>query len=807
MRLPSAWLKRHGYLTTVVALALVCGISFLLRVYYPFDSVFVDDWVRFQSTDPWYHMRHIENLVHNFPHATGFDPYAFYPSGTAVGTAPLFGFQIALFAWVFGAGSPSKEIVEAVGAFFPAVVGALIPIPVYFMGRELGGRGVGFIAAALIAILPGQFLVRTLLGYTDHHAAEILYSTLTMLFLILALRESARKNISFGSVRAKDWPALRRPLLYSLLTGISLALYLLSWASGAFLVFIILAFVLLQYIVDHLRNRPTDYLCLIGLPAFLVALLIIIPFAGSYRLGDMQQLSLAAGILATLGLSGISCFMTRRGWSRAYFVLAIAVLVGIGVALVYVADPELFDSVLERMGVAFNPGGTRLTIAEVGGLSASLAWEYFGPAFYMSLISLAVVLYVVIREGAPVLTLLLVWTLIALVATFGQQRFACYLAVNVALLTAYLCWTLFKYAWLRVPGQARASEGAVGVTASGERESSSKTTRKARRKLRKQARKGIQDSARPQLVSPRTLLCVVSLVLVFLVVFYPNIQKAVVWANTPRGPHQDWHEALVWMEGNTPEPFSDPALFYETYDVPAEDQSGSNPSAAYGVMSWWDYGYWITYIAHRVPNANPGQRGIGNAARFLVAQDESSAMRVLDRAGSKYIVIDLKTAIPTIEGESAVQSSFPSIAEWAGKDSSEFFEVYYSWQGGKLLRMLCYYPAFYQSMCTRLYVFEGKAVTPQDSSWIISFAEKTDSEGVEYKEILHAQQFATYEEAQEYMDQHPASNQRIVSNSPFNSPVPLEGLEHFRLAYKSSTRATKPGVRDVSWVEVFEYLP
>ena len=64
------------------------------------------------------------------------------------------------------------------GAYLPAILGALVPIPVYFIGKELFGSRAGLISAALIAILPGQYLVRTLLGSTDHHAMEILFSTL-----------------------------------------------------------------------------------------------------------------------------------------------------------------------------------------------------------------------------------------------------------------------------------------------------------------------------------------------------------------------------------------------------------------------------------------------------------------------------------------------------------------------------------------------------------------------------------------------------------------------------------------------------
>jgi len=54
--------------------------------------------------------------------------------------------------------------IDTIGAFFPAVMGALIVFPVYFIGKELINEKAGLIGAFMIAILPGQFLSRSVLG-------------------------------------------------------------------------------------------------------------------------------------------------------------------------------------------------------------------------------------------------------------------------------------------------------------------------------------------------------------------------------------------------------------------------------------------------------------------------------------------------------------------------------------------------------------------------------------------------------------------------------------------------------------------
>ncbi|MBE9470152.1 MAG: hypothetical protein IMY78_02755, partial [Chloroflexi bacterium] len=77
--------KRIGKLPpaaiVAIILSIICGISLYIRIALPYDQVFVDGAVLFRGTDPWFHMRLIENLVHHFPQLIHFDPYTAYPGG------------------------------------------------------------------------------------------------------------------------------------------------------------------------------------------------------------------------------------------------------------------------------------------------------------------------------------------------------------------------------------------------------------------------------------------------------------------------------------------------------------------------------------------------------------------------------------------------------------------------------------------------------------------------------------------------------------------------------------------------------
>ena len=192
-----------------IVVLLIFGIALAVRVCLPYGSVFVEDSVRFAGNDPWYQMRLVENLMQHFPHLIGFDPFTLYPYGLEVPFAPFFDLMLGFFIWVIGMGSPTQHTIETVGAYFPAVLGALVTIPVYFIGREIFNRNIGLLSAAIVAILPGQFLFRTLLGFTDHHVAEVLFTTVAALFLILAIKRARGREISFSHIRIRDWASLK----------------------------------------------------------------------------------------------------------------------------------------------------------------------------------------------------------------------------------------------------------------------------------------------------------------------------------------------------------------------------------------------------------------------------------------------------------------------------------------------------------------------------------------------------------------------------------------------------------------------
>jgi dolichyl-diphosphooligosaccharide--protein glycosyltransferase len=282
---------------------------------------------------------------------------------------------------------------------------------------------------------------------------------------------------------------------------------------------------------------------------------------------------------------------------------------------------------------------------------------------------------------------------------------------------------------------------------------------------------------------------------------YPNPLKIVpstFQAKQARfAPSNGWMSSLSWLRENTPEPFGDPDAYYGLHPPPPPGESYKYPESAYGVMAWWDYGYWITRIAHRIPNANPSQSRVATpkVARFFSSQDENSANEIAKELGTAYVIIDYQAAT----------GKFHAIATWAGRSPEEYFDVYYLPREGELVPIQLYYPEYYRSLSSRLYNFDGKAVTP-DSSVVISYQKRINRKGEVFKEITSAESFPSYEAAEAFISRQESANYRIVSDSPFFSPVPLEAVEHYKLIHRSDSGPLVPGVGLVPEVKIFEYI-
>ena len=97
-------------------------------------------------------MRTLHTLLANYPERLFYNPMTNYPYGSYIHFGPLFDQMMAIISLTLGLGNPSPHLVDTVGAYFPAVLGALTVIPVYYIGKYLGGHKTGILAAIFNSI-------------------------------------------------------------------------------------------------------------------------------------------------------------------------------------------------------------------------------------------------------------------------------------------------------------------------------------------------------------------------------------------------------------------------------------------------------------------------------------------------------------------------------------------------------------------------------------------------------------------------------------------------------------------------------
>jgi hypothetical protein len=102
-----------------------------------------------------------------------------------------------------------------------------------------------------------------------------------------------------------------------------------------------------------------------------------------------------------------------------------------------------------------------------------------------------------------------------------------------------------------------------------------------------------------------------------------------------------------------------------------------------------------------------------------------------------------------------------------------------------------------------LFNFDGKAVSDVRAA-VITYTEKRE-QGFSYKQVTAAKEFTSYQEARDYYDSLTSGNNLIVGVSPYISPVPLEAVPDFQLAYSSEQGTSQQNVGFVPEVKIFEY--
>ncbi|MHB8084774.1 MAG: oligosaccharyl transferase, archaeosortase A system-associated [Dehalococcoidia bacterium] len=762
-----------GWLFTLIALSVTVVVALFIRIALPYQTVFSGPWIKLTGIDAYFYMRLVDNLVVNFPRLISFDPYQLFPGGDFINRVPSFFVYILTIPVKLLAGiNPSSQAVESVAVYIPPILGALAVIPVYFLGKTLTNRWGGLIAALIAALMPGELLMRSLLGYTDHHVAEVLFTSCFVLFFVLAIKHG--REFTYEALKKGGFPAVNEQLPYAIIAGIFLGLYMITWQGALLLILIVFLFFIIQFVNDHLRGFPTDYLSKTAIMCFLVTLLIVVPVLHD----KITILALASIILVPVALNIIAAIMDARDLPPISYLVLVAVLMAATGLMVYFLFPQLFETVKSDLLTVFTWRMDQITVGEsksiffpAGFFTMDSAWNEWALMFYSGLAGLALLIYLSIRKGRPEHIFVAIWSFIIMLAAFAEVRFSYYFSICLAVLTAFLAGYII-----------RMFEGAKLPQT---QEKSSKKAKKAAAAAQSEFRK--------------SAIAIAGVLIAIAILLFPGTSFALAQAReAAHTPSDAWMESMQWLKNNTPEPLGNSDSYYSYYNLPESGKTYQYPSTAYGIAVWSDYGYWVMQIGHRIPVSNPGTTGTKGEVQFFSAEDNTSADNIMNGWGAKYVIAENRLASPN--------DKFYALANLTNRKETDFYELCWQKQGDKYVPKVVFYPEFYRTMIVRLYDFDGLAVTPQYTT-VMTYSDRQMPDGQTFKEITGLNNFRDLTDANAFIASQKEGQYRIVGTDPVVSPVPLGQLKEYKLVYESTQKASSGSPTLLPAVKIFQYSP
>ena len=755
---------------SLIAAAVCFAVALYIRIALPYASIFSAEGIKLTGIDSYFYMRLVDNLVHNFPNIIDFDPYMIYPGGDYINRVPtFFAYILAAAARMLGGPAPDQYTIDSIAVYVPPLLGALSTIPLFFIGRALVNKWAGLAAALIMAVMPGELLARSLLGYTDHHAAEVFFTTYFAMFFILAIKNG--RQFTYEMLVKRQFPSMTKHIPYSFIAGLFMGLYLITWQGALFFILVIYVYFILQFISDYFHDFPSDYLSKIAITCFLFSLLIFVAVSRD----KLTLLALAGLILMPIALNVIAAVMRARETRPVWFLAVLGGLAVLGATAVWLIAPGTFKQVTGYISYIFTWRMDQAIVGEMkplfiqgGTFRTDQAWVEYGLALYLGVAGLAVIIVNSIREGKPEHVFTSVWGLIMLLAALAMLRFTYYFGVCTALLSGYLVGWIIS---LIIPDKKA--------------EQPEKASKKARR-----------QAARPARLSANSILLVGMVIVAAAIMVTPGAVNAVNIASHPgHMPTAAWVKSMEWLKQNSPEPLGKAEAYYSYYKTPGTDKKYDYPSSAYGVMIWSDYGYWLLRIGHRMPVANPAITRF-DEARYYTVQDEKSGNEIMQKLGARYVVIDNRIASPN--------DKFYALASKSNQQESDFYELCWQVKDNKYVPVLVFYSTFYRTMLSRLYNFDCAQVVPE-STMVMTWEEKPLNDGQKFKVITSLKNFKSYAEAENFVKAQ-KDGCSIIGTDPLKSPVPLEALKGYRTVFQSQQKASA-GSSPIPEIKIFEYNP
>lgn len=584
----------HSTLVYASLLSLILFLAFIVRLLPIRWGYYLSEF------DPQWHYRLTKHMVDNglLSWASGWsmidpsrDMMSWYPWGRDVASTSFpglaltaaFFYQIANalgLSFNFSANPLISDPVYNFCVIFPVIMGTLTCLVMYFLGKDIGGKQVGLFSAFFLALSP-SFIGRTSLGFFDDESVGIFAILLFILFFLRSIEPERSLRNNFG---------------YAIAAGLSLGYMSASWGASRYPIGMAVLFVFILVVLRRYSSR----LLLSYSTTFSVALFISVnvPFIGLKYLTETTILAVS-GIFLLLCLCEVSRYIKTLKMKTVFVLGFFAFFAGFFIALSHYGYimplGTKFVSVLNPFERLLYP------LVESVQEHRPAAWGSFYYDFGIGIFFVPIGLFFAMRTPTNRNIFLIIFGVTSIYFAGSMVRLVLLMAPAFCLLWALALVRLIK------PFITIVKE----------------TPTTPRRKTRFEAHVGKEFSGAFLIIM--FLLLTLTFVLptqlspyprVFDHAYAPTTIAAASMPIKPTEPVSDWIDTLKWMRDELPL---------------------SPPYGPTVVVSWWDYGYWITALGNKTTLADNGTFNSTQIKQiaWMFMSDETGAIEILEQNLSK----------------------------------------------------------------------------------------------------------------------------------------------------------------------------
>ena len=573
----------HANIISISALLLIIFIAFTIRIL-PIRWEIPSGTVRLNEFDPYYQFILTDRMV-NYGLLSPYYPtpwinyQSWYPQGLDMSHSlpglPMTAAALYSVVTFVGVNVPLMTF----ASILPAIFGTISCIVIYFIGKDIGGKPTGLLAALFLGLSP-SFIQRTALGFFDTEVPGILALLLFTLLFLRAIEENR---------------TLRSSLTYTLGASLSLAYFVMGWGAAYYILGLSSIFIFALILLKRYSQR----LLLTFSITFGIALFIATKFP------EINLNYLTSG--PVIPIAGVFLVLCLAEILRNNISARTKVILTVAVAAVIVGG----FTVLWQFGYMQSIAGKFITVIDpfiraANPLTESVAEHRisaWGSIYYelgVGILFFLAGLYFTLRNPTNRNIFLLLFGVTSLYFAASMVRLLTLFAPAFSLLVAAGTVGILK------PFYTLLKEAPQVVT---------------------KAKRGI---ARVSKEYSGIAILLVFVLLVTQLAFSPQN------SGMPRAYGQAYNPITI-SASSLPIVASEPIPEWTNMLLWTQDHLESTTV----VCAWWDYGYWLTILGNvttLADNATINSTQIENIG-FIFMANETYALKMLEQYDAKYILV------------------------------------------------------------------------------------------------------------------------------------------------------------------------